>query len=436
MFRAAPAADTMGLARLIRGTGLVFAGNAASAVLGFACFVLLARMLSPGEFGAVALFLTILDLSQIFMDMVIGGSTLVSAGRYLKSDPTRAAMAFKIATAVRLGAAAAVALAGWLCAAWLSALLFPDVSRIRELRLAFLGVLGIAIYTSCISALQARQEFGRLSLTLLYKNVFRLSGVAMLIALGALSVDSAVDAIIMATFAAALLSLLTTDIRFLWLRGFDRVLLRDLMVNNKWLLLLLLVLVFGSRIDFFMLASLAEPYELGRYAAAFQLSSVVAILSQSLVTTLFPEIATYTERGQLRRFVVRYLTFLPVCFAPIAIVVLLGPWIVDIAFGSEYATAIPVFRILVVVACITLLSNPVLMAMFPLGQVRELALVNLGQTAARIGLNVAFIPEFGAAGAALVDLVTKLGLVLVAGTRLWRQLQPCNGPVDATQPRA
>ena len=410
------------LRRLARGTGIVLAGNGASALLGFLSFVLLARTLSPAEFGTVAPMVSILDLSQIFMDMVIGGGTLLTAGRYLKSDPNRAAMTFKLALAMRVAVAGAVLAAGWICAGWLSSLLFADHSRIWELRWSFLGVLGVAIYTACVSVLQARQQFVRLSLTLLYKNTLRLAAIAALAGLGALSVSSAIYAIAGAILVAAVVSALTTDIGFLRIPGFDRALLRDLIRSNKWMLLLLLVLVLGARMDVFMLTSLSNAEEVGRYAAAFQLSGVVAILSQSLITTLFPEVATYTERAQLRRYVSRYLKLAPLALLPVALLILAGPWVVELLLGNKYAGAIPVFRVLLILSFLTMLSNPLLMAMFPLGKVHALALMNLGQTVARIGLNLAFMPTFGAIGAALVDLGTKIALVLVAVAYLLWQL--------------
>ena len=410
------------MGKWMRGTAIVLAGNGASAVLGFAAFVLLARNLSPASFGTLAPMISILDISQIFMDMVIGGSTLAFASRYVKNDTARADMAFKIAFWARAALAGLVLVGGWLLAPWLSRLLFADTDWTFQLRLAFVGVTGVAVYTSCIAVLQARQLFLRLTGVILYKNVFRLAGVALVLFIGALSVASAVWVFVLSMLAAALMGLATDSPSYLKKTGFDRDVARELLETNKWMLVLLLILVAGARLDVFMLTSLSTAVEVGHYAAAFQLCSVVAILSQTLITTLFPEVASFTEHDQVRRYVRRYLKLVPLLLLPVAFFVAISPLLVQTVLGKQYAAASSVFSVLLAVGFVTMLSNPLLMALFPLGMVRFLALANALQVAARVALNMVVLPTFGALGAAAVDLTTKLVMVALVLVYILRRV--------------
>jgi O-antigen/teichoic acid export membrane protein len=410
------------LGKWIRGTAIVLAGNGASAVLGFAAFVLLARNLSPASFGTLAPMISILDISQIFMDMVIGGSTLAFASRYVKSDAARADMAFKIAFWARAALAGVLLVCGWLLAPWLSTLLFDDTAWTFQLRLAFIGVTGVAVYTSCISVLQARQLFLRLAGVIMYKNIFRLAGIALVLYIGVLSIESAVWVLVLSILVAALMCLATDSPAYLKRKGFDRSVARELLETNKWMLVLVLILVAGARLDVFMLTSLSTTVEVGHYAAAFQLCSVVAILGQTLITTLFPEVASFTEHDQIRRYVLRYLRLVPLLLVPIVFFVVISPMLVQTVLGKQYAEASSVFSVLLVVGFVTMLSNPLLMALFPLGMVRFLALANALQVAARVVFNMIFLPAYGALGAAAVDLTTKLIMVALVLAYILRRV--------------
>lgn len=409
------------LRRLARGTAVVLAGNALSAALGFLVFVMLVRTLSPADFGRLAPLISVLDIGQILMDMVIGGGTLVFASRYIKTDGVRANMAFKIAFWTRVAVAVAVALVGLAAAPWMSVWLFDDAASANALRLAFFGILGVAVYTSCISVLQSRQRFLPLAGVILYKNILRLAAVAAVLYFGVLSVESALWVFVGSMFAAAVLAAVSVSQAYLKTPGFDRGVARELLQTNKWMLVLLVILVAGARLDVFMLANLSSAEEVARYAAAFQLSSVVAIFSQTLVTTLFPEIAGLNGPEAIRRFVRSYLKLVPLLALPIVALVALSPWLISVLLGPRYAAASPVFSTLLTLAFITLLSNPLLMALFPMGKVRFLAMANTAQVLARVGLNLVLLPLYGALGAAFIDLGTKLVMVAaVVGYIVWQ----------------
>ena len=394
-------------ARLARATRTVLAGNAASAVLGFVGFLVLARNLSPGEFARVALFLALLELTHMLMDSVIGSSTLLAAGRYLRSAPERADMAFKISAALRLALGIVLGAAAWACAAWLASAFLPGLG-VWDVRLACLGMIAIALQTSCLCVLQARRQFGRMSFALISKNALRLAAIAALVATGTLSVTSALVAVIAATAAAALVSLLVTNLAFLRRQGWDRAVAAEILSSNKWLLLVVLAMLVGARMDLFLLARLSDAVETGRYAAAFQLASVVSVLNQSLLTVLFPEITAYTNPAQLRQYALRYAKLTPFALLALAAMVLAGPPAAELLLGENYAGIAPVFGLLLIVAGINLIANPVLMLLLPMRKTHVLAILNLGHLASRGGANLALIPLYGAAGAALGELVTKL----------------------------
>ena len=426
------------LLKLAKNLGSVVVANAASAGLGFLVLALLSRKLSPAGFGILAPIISILDLGQVLIDSIVSAGAVHVAVQKLKSNAAHAAMAFKIAFWIRMSAAGLVVILGWPAAPWLSQLLFDTTDWTWELRLACVTVPAIAVYMSAIAVLQTRQDFTRLSAVTLYKNSLRLGFLAVLVVIGLLSVDTAAWAICLAAVLTAGLAVFTTPFNYLRVPGFDRAIAGEMFAVNKWMMLMAVSYV-GGRIDVFMLSSLSIPEQVGWYSAAMQLCLAITLVSQSLITTLFPKTSGLQGPAELRAYWNRSLKLGLLVLIPYGMLVVLSGWITPILLGSSYANAAPVLNLLAGSAFLTLATNPVILLLFPLGEVRLLAIAGLAQLFIRVVLNLVFMPTYGATGAAAAELLAKaltIGLTLVAIDRVLRSRQRALGDREALQPAA
>ncbi len=426
------------LLNLAKNLGSVVVANAASAGLGFLVLALLSRKLSPAGFGILAPIISILDLGQVLIDSIVSAGAVHVAVQKLKSNAAHAAMAFKIAFWIRMSAAGLVVILGWPAAPWLSQLLFDTTDWTWELRLACVTVPAIAVYMSAIAVLQTRQDFTRLSAVTLYKNSLRLGFLAVLVVIGLLSVDTAAWAICLAAVLTAGLAVFTTPFNYLRVPGFDRAIAGEMFAVNKWMMLMAVSYV-GGRIDVFMLSSLSIPEQVGWYSAAMQLCLAITLVSQSLITTLFPKTSGLQGPAELRAYWNRSLKLGLLVLIPYGMLVVLSGWITPILLGSSYANAAPVLNLLAGSAFLTLATNPVILLLFPLGEVRLLAIAGLAQLFIRVVLNLVFMPTYGATGAAAAELLAKaltIGLTLVAIDRVLRSRQRALGDREALQPAA
>ena len=126
------------------------------------------------------------------------------------------------------------------------------------------------------------------------------------------------------------------------------------------------------------------------------------------------------------RFWVRTSDALFIAFSVSFLLLAISAWITPLLLGESYANAAPVLDLLAGSAFLTLATNPAILLLFPLGEVRLLALVGLAQLAIRVGLNLWLMPTYGATGAAGAELLAKvvtLGLALVAIDRILRARQ-------------
>ena len=410
---------------LSRTLGSVVVANAASAGMGFLVLALLSRQLAPAEFGILAPIIGILDLGQVLIDSIVAAGAVHVAVQKLKSNAHHAAMAFKIAFCIRMAAAGIVVVLGVPAAPWLSQLLFGTTAWTTELRIACISVPAIAVYMSAQSVLQSHQHFMRLSAVILYKNALRLGFLLALAVTSMLSVQAAAWAICLAAAVAALLAVFSTPFGYLKTPGIDFMIAGEMFAVNKWMMLMAISYV-GGRIDVLMLSSLSVPEQVGWYSAAMQLCLVITLLSQSMITTLFPKTSGLTAVAEMRAYWYRALKIAPIVIVPFCLLLAISAWITPLLLGESYANAAPVLDLLAGSAFLTLATNPAILLLFPLGEVRLLALVGLAQLAIRVGLNLWLMPTYGATGAAGAELLAKvvtLGLALVAIDRILRARQ-------------
>lgn len=411
---------------LLRASTFVLIANAAGAFMGFAVLALLARSLDPASFGIFATLTTIIDIGLVVIDAILFAGVVIVASRHAVADPARSDMALKLGLVIRLPLVLAIALAGILGAGLVSQGLTGSAAWTGEVRIVFLILPLLALQSYVVSTMQARQAFGILAVTTLYKNFFRLGAVAALFILGALSVSSAVTAFLVAAGLALSLSLVGAPRSYLRRPGLGKGVLAEIFHINKWMALAALGLL-GARVDIVMLSRLAPFEETGYYAAALQLCLVVTLASSALVTTLLPRTAQITGKDEMRRHFRRCLPFVPLGLLGVLPVLAVSGWVVPLALGSSFSEAVAPFNLLMASAIFTLVTNPLLLLVFPMNLVPAYALMTLVQLALRVTANWYVMPAHGAAGAAAVDLAVKLVTIGIAIAALWLILKRRDG---------
>lgn len=397
---------------------VVLFGNAISAAMGFAVLVVLTRALDPIRFGELAALINVIDFGLIVVDALLFAGVVMTVSKYAEDNPAKADMALKVGFLLRLPIAVAIALTGLLTAEPLSRLLFGTEALAGALRLVFLALPLLTVYSFFVTALQSRQKFHRLALATVYKNTLRLGLLLALFLTDRLEIETAMLALLVGAGLAMLLAISTSGLSFMRAPGFDLSILREIFEVNKWMALAAIGLL-GARIDIAMLAQLSNAAEAGFYAAALQLCLVITLFSTALVTVLLPRSARLTDPQLIRLHFRKSLKWLWVGLPAIAVIVPATPYLVPFALGPEYTPVVAPLNLLVSSALLAMVCNPALMAHFSLGLVPLYALTVVVQTVLRVGANLQVMPSHGAVGAAAVDLGVKVLTISVSLAILW-----------------
>lgn len=402
---------------LLRNMGIVTVGNIVSAALAFILLLVMTRLLSPAEFAIVACILALIDGGQLLLDAMFNAGLITVAvrdGEHAKPSPAalKAGLWLKIAGGSVLAAVLAIG------AMPLSAALGGGGSLAGAIVVAGCAAAVLGIHSFACNVLQIRQEFAKLAVLTIAKNLFRLVMVAWALAAGwsdgiSLSMVIAASAVILCAASVCAIS---------WDFLRDPTPLKPefakLGAINRWMVLVALA-VFASRLDIWLVGWLSDMRQAGLYAVAAQLCLGVGILSQAIVTALLPSIVRPREPSEINRFLRLWLMMLPVIVLTGLAAWLVSEPLITLLFGVNYSGAGRVFALVFAASLMTLSGGPLMLLLLSLDEARILGLASFAQVLIRIAFALVLVPASGAFGGAISDVAARLIAMAACSYFIW-----------------
>jgi O-antigen/teichoic acid export membrane protein len=179
-------------------------------------------------------------------------------------------------------------------------------------------------------------------------------------------------------------------------------------------------------IDLILLGWLVHGPQLGNYAAATKILSLLVMVPGLVMSSALPGFSSVVRAGEgmneLGAKVLGWLlaTWLPLC---VASAIFARP-IVHVALGSQYDGAVPLVRILALAGAVALIANVLGTLLIAASIVRPMVLQNVVATVFNIGGNVLLVPRYGVVASAWLTVATELIVSVGALALLWRRLAP------------
>jgi O-antigen/teichoic acid export membrane protein len=268
----------------------------------------------------------------------------------------------------------------------------------------------------------ARQVFlalyrtGRLAAIDLTVNIAQLCGIVVVVALGGGAVGVAI-----VLSACAIANDAFAAIAALRLVDPGRAARADRVAFIRRALPLGFVAVMSSvyfTVDLVLLGWLVSSRELGSYAAATKVLSLLIVVPGLLMSAALPAVASSVPDPQaLRALATRLLHWLAAVGLPACVgAAIFAEPLVRVAFGPGYGAAVPLVRILSVAAAIALLTNLLGTLLIARSIVRPMLLQNAVAIALNVVGNVALAPRYGVTASAWITVATEL---IVCGGALY-----------------
>jgi O-antigen/teichoic acid export membrane protein len=180
------------------------------------------------------------------------------------------------------------------------------------------------------------------------------------------------------------------------------------------------------RLDIVMLQLLADERVVGFYSAAYKLFELAVILPHSLMLVLFPTLVEefHTDRPRFQNSYKKALVIYSLIGGGIALVL----WgfshaAINIVYGDKFLPSVGVLEVLAGAIFLFfvnyLLSNVLIIS----GQEKVNSWNLIGATVLNIVLNLSWIPQYGAIGAAWSTLICETVLIAVLSLQIQKSIK-------------
>lgn len=414
--------------KIVSGLGWVSAASYANRALGFITTLILARLLAPDQFGAVAVGAMMVDVLKIFRDMGLGQALIYRKSEEAVANDT--AMAMIVGLNLGLFVLAAVA------APWV-ARFFADPSLTPVLIVMSANLLPLGLRAVPDALIRKRGQFDRLAIPDVVP-VFISSIAGVVLAAAGYGVWSLVARTLIASVLAATMIWWFTDYRPRM--RFDRAVAAELFLYGKFVVGATLLSVALLNIDKLYLGRLGGVDALGLYTMAWIISSIpVTEFGHLLCRVAFPVFCQVNAQpAKLRDIFLGSHTYNAMIVAPIgAAIVLFGPDLTVLLLGEKWTGATRALQILAVASFARAISALIHELLRSVGQVRTVQTFTFARLVLLATLGVPALKLGGMEslcwlifGSNIFVLSAELhSAARAVGVSTWRTVQPLARPV-------
>ena len=337
-------------------------------IISFVTNIVLARLLTPDDFGTIGMLLLFLAIANTFVDSGFG-SALIQ-----KKDATQTD--FSTVFFINLG-----------LSVFIYAILFfgaPAVARFYDVDILcpLLRAQGLVLILHAFSIIQTailrkKMDFRKLSICNLIGNI-----VGSIVGIGAALMDYGVWSLVVRTLTVGLVTSL-----LLWIIGnwkpllvFSKQSFKELFGFGGFMLLSSLLSTFANNVQTLIIGKMFQQGTLGHYTQARQLRSVASDSISSVITqVLYPDFSNNQNDDKTLssrlNFSVLTISFLTVAIMAICIVV--AKPLILLLYGEKWLDCVSYFQLLCVGGCFVSLQDVNINLVAAKGKSRTLFLFNL-----------------------------------------------------------
>jgi O-antigen/teichoic acid export membrane protein len=394
------------LVRGIKNTGLLFSGNAISAVISFVITIYIARILPISDFGSYITVISFVSLFGIFTDFGIN-TVIIREGAKTPEDTNKlifSSMGLKLLMSLATMFAVIV-----------FALLTPYSLEVKVLIVLMSVTLVMGGIGSMFSAVfNIYQDMKYISIIQIAERI-TFATLAFVFLIAGLGVPSVILAIIIAAFVSLMLNFMISRRIHDYKLNFKPIFDRAILMPAVWFGLAGMLGFIWQRIDTIMISLLSNMTQVGLYTPAVNYIGIGDMAVIALTGAFFPIIskAAHERRISKKEFSKYFGYFAVAGLVAVGVTYAFGGQVMVFAFGPKFADSIVFINILIIGFAVNLVTIPtsLLLDATNLQKVHVLNATYL--TGVNIGLNWILIPTIGALGAAYATTISQsLGAVL------------------------
>lgn len=331
-------------------TGVIWASaqRFGTMIISFVTNIVLARLLTPDDFGTIGMLLLFLAIANTFVDSGFG-SALIQKKDANQTD-------FSTVFFINLGLSVVVYAILFFGAPWVAR--FYDVDLLRPL----LRAQGLVLILHAFSIIQTallrkKMDFRKLSICNLIGNIF-----GSIVGIGAALMGYGVWSLVIRTLVVGFVTSL-----LLWIIGkwkplliFSKQSFKELFGFGGFMLLSSLLSTFANNVQTLIIGKLFQQGTLGHYTQARQLRNIASDSISSVITqVLYPDFSNNQNDNKVLaarlNFSILTISFLTV--AIMAICMVAAKPLILLLYGNKWLECVPYFQLLCIGGCFVSLQD-------------------------------------------------------------------------------
>ncbi|MBN1298014.1 oligosaccharide flippase family protein [bacterium] len=409
----------------VQSTILVTGGNVLVKAFAFLATVLMMRGFTPAEFGQIMVMVSLMSILPVFLDYGSGNS-------FLKFYPTMKRQGMMDRKAELLGATLLFRIVMGVILFGVGLLIARPLAELLLKSPDFQPVIVVALAGGCAGSclqffqviFQSDEHFPRLIISQLLDAVLKAAGAAWIVAgMTAAGVFHGVAVYAAAPFLAAVLIAWVMGRNLPRPRIPDGTLLRRFFGFSSWYMVSAVGFMLFTNFDYLILAAVRPPEDVGYFASALRLGTMIYLVVQAINTVLMPYIGRVTEPEAMvlffRKAQVRTLLLSLVVLPG----VLAGPWLVRWIAGPQYAPAVSIYLWVALDQIAQLVFTPFMVVLFGLNRPRLLTLYVMLEMVLNIGGDLFVVGTWGPEGVAAVTLAVRLLVGIIGSLHLYHGIR-------------
>ncbi|MBI4058684.1 lipopolysaccharide biosynthesis protein [Candidatus Microgenomates bacterium] len=395
----------------IKGVSWVGALRLATRFIALFRTVVLARLLTPAQFGVYGIAALVIELVEILTETGINVFLIQEKAR-IKNYLSTAWL-----VSIARGVIIFLVIVGM---APLVAAFFKNASALPLILLISLVPLIRGFINPSLVTFQKELQFGRefwFRLTVFFID----SAMAVILAILTREASSLVWGLIAGSVAEVALSFIFIKPRPQF--TFDTGQLRKIINRGKWVTLAGIFDYFFRRGDDMVVGRMLNAYSLGLYQMAYRLAELpiteVAVVVSRVTFPIYTKIAT--DRVRLQKAFVKTMLIISLIIIPIGIILFVFPsFIIEIILGSKWREAAAVLQVLAIFGVIRAFANS-FNSLFLAVKKQEYATIMMLVGLAGLGISIVpLVIKFGIVGAGISAIMGSLVALPVALYLSWK----------------
>lgn len=404
---------TLALSQTARSTYLTTFGAGLNAFLGFIFTIVVARSISPSDFGLFSVVLNLITILFVACDVGFSSSILRFLPQALRDgQEEKARKIIKLSFMVVFGVSGLLA---FLLAAFsspIASLVFAKKELFLPLVISSASLIGLSLSYLFVTVLQGQQKFLFGVITESSMLFIKLLVTIALLLLGKLNLISVLIVFSVTSFTGLVIGLLFIPLNF-FTEKTDFALAKNLLGFGIWLALARIANSVSYRLDTLMLVRFVEAAQVGFYAAAQKMTFIFPVLVGGVTVVFSPKFAALKTKSEAKAFMKKSSLLVSSLFLPVVLLFILAPWVTIWIYGQTYEPSIYIFRWLLFSSSFFIASTiPITIIIYFLGESKFFALISFIQFFLIFLANLILIPKLGVIGPA-ISLAISYGIIFI-----------------------